>query len=183
MASPWLAPEDPLRQNLLGRLQAADDGGARHALHLSAPTNSARDLLSRIVYGARVSITVAFLSVVLSGVVGTVLGMLAAHYRGWTETVIMRLVDIVLSIPAILLAIITVAVLGPGLLNVVLVLALTRWPRYARVAYGQTLAIGSQPYLRYARYIGASPLAPVGPPPCCPTSSVRWSSWPHWSSG
>lgn len=161
VASPWLAPEDPLRQNLLGRLQPPMTE-VRGTLYILGTDELGRDLLSRIVYGARVSITVAFLSVALSGVVGTVLGMLAAHYRGWTETVIMRLVDIVLSIPAILLAIITVAVLGPGLLNVVLVLALTRWPRYARVAYGQTLAIGSQPYLRYARYIGASPLRQLG---------------------
>ena len=74
-----------------------------------------RDLLSRLIYGARVSLLVALLSVLLSGVVGTLLGMLAGYLRGSVEIVIMRLVDVFLSIPAILLAIITVAVLGPGL--------------------------------------------------------------------
>ncbi|MEN0097667.1 MAG: ABC transporter permease, partial [Brucella pseudogrignonensis] len=82
-------------------------------------------------------------------------GMLAAFYRGWTETIIMRLVDMVLSVPAILLAIITVAILGPSLANVVIVLALTRWPRYARVAYGQTLSIANMPYVRLSRFMGA----------------------------
>jgi peptide/nickel transport system permease protein len=82
--------------------------------------------------------------------------MVAGYVRGWTETILMRLVDVFLSIPAILLAIITVAVLGPGLVNVILVLALTRWPRYARVAYGQTLVIADRPYVRLSRAMGAS---------------------------
>jgi peptide/nickel transport system permease protein len=81
--------------------------------------------------------------------------MIAAFYRGWVETIIMRLVDIVLSVPAILLAIITVAVLGPSLSNVVIVLAFTRWPRYARVAYGQTLSVANMPYVRLSRFMGA----------------------------
>ena len=115
-----------------------------------------RDLLSRVVHGARVSLIVAALSVVASGIVGTLLGMIAAWYRGIVGAVIMRLVDIVLSVPAILLAIITVAVMGPGLVNVVVVLAFTRWPRYARVAYGQTLGLASMPYVRLSRFMGGS---------------------------
>ena len=109
-----------------------------------------------MIYGARVSISVAFMSVILSGVVGVTVGMAAGYLRGWAETILMRLVDIFLSIPAILLAIITVAVLGPGFINVILVLALTRWPRYARVAYGQTLAIAGRPYVTLAHAMGAS---------------------------
>ncbi|WP_432761321.1 ABC transporter permease [Rhizobium mayense] len=152
--APLIAPHDPNTQNLLGRLKPPGTV-VRNTLYLFGSDELGRDTLSRLIYGARVSLFVAVASVLLSGVSGCVIGMLAAFYRGWTETFIMRLVDIVLSVPAILLAIITVAVLGPGLLNVVLVLALTRWPRYARVAYGQTLTVANMPYLRLSRFMGA----------------------------
>ena len=153
--APWIAPNDPNSQNLLGRLKPPGTE-ARGILYLLGSDELGRDLLSRIIHGARVSLSVARLSVMLSGIVGTTLGMAAGYLRGWTETVIMRLADIFLSIPAILLAIITVAVLGPGFVNVILVLALTRWPRYARVAYGQTLSVAGMPYVRLARAMGAS---------------------------
>ena len=152
--APLIAPHDPNTQNLLGRLKPPGTT-VRNTLYFFGSDELGRDTLSRLIYGARVSLFVAVASVLLSGISGCVIGMLAAFYRGWTETFIMRLVDIVLSVPAILLAIITVAVLGPGLLNVVLVLALTRWPRYARVAYGQTLTVANMPYLRLSRFMGA----------------------------
>ena len=153
--APWLAPLDPDRQNLLARLKTPGFD-ARGAVYYLGSDELGRDVLSRLIYGARVSISVAVLSVVLSGIVGVAVGMAAGYLRGWVEIILMRLVDIFLSIPAILLAIITVAVLGPGFINVVLVLALTRWPRYARVAYGQTLAIAGRPYVTLARSMGAS---------------------------
>lgn len=154
--APWIAPFDPDRQNLLARLKAPGFE-ARGATFWLGSDELGRDILSRVIYGARISISVAVLSVLLSGVVGVVIGMMAGYLRGWVETILMRLVDIFLSIPAILLAIITVAVLGPGFINVILVLALTRWPRYARVAYGQTLSIADQPFVTLARSMGASP--------------------------
>ncbi|MEP2640946.1 MULTISPECIES: ABC transporter permease [Roseobacteraceae] len=154
--APWIAPLDPDRQNLLARLKAPGFE-ARGAVYWLGSDELGRDILSRVIYGARVSISVAVLSVLLSGVVGVTLGMAAGYLRGWPETILMRLVDIFLSIPAILLAIITVAVLGPGFINVILVLALTRWPRYARVAYGQTLALADRPFVTLARAMGASP--------------------------
>ena len=153
--APWLAPLDPDRQNLLARLKGPRFE-ARGAVYWLGSDELGRDVLSRVIYGARVSISVAFMSVILSGVVGVTVGMAAGYLRGWAETILMRLVDIFLSIPAILLAIITVAVLGPGFINVILVLALTRWPRYARVAYGQTLAIAGRPYVTLAHAMGAS---------------------------
>ncbi|MFT7190478.1 MAG: peptide/nickel transport system permease protein [Dinoroseobacter sp.] len=153
--APWLAPLDPDRQNLLARLKEPGFE-ARGAVYWLGSDELGRDVLSRVIYGARVSISVAFMSVILSGVVGVTVGMAAGYLRGWAETILMRLVDIFLSIPAILLAIITVAVLGPGFINVILVLALTRWPRYARVAYGQTLAIAGRPYVTLAHAMGAS---------------------------
>jgi len=153
--APWIAPLDPDRQNLLARLKAPGFE-ARGAVYWLGSDELGRDIFSRVIYGARVSISVAFMSVILSGVVGVIVGMAAGYLRGWSETILMRLVDVFLSIPAILLAIITVAVLGPGFINVILVLALTRWPRYARVAYGQTLAVANQPYVTLARAMGAA---------------------------
>jgi len=154
--APLVAPYDPNAQNLLGRLKPPGTV-ARNVHYLLGSDELGRDLLSRLIWGARISLLVAVLSVLISGIVGTVLGMLAGYLRGPVEIVVMRVVDVFLSVPAILLAIITVAVVGPGLLNVILVLALTRWPRYARVAYGQTLAIAGRPYVRLSTFMGAGP--------------------------
>lgn len=152
--APWLAPYDPNQQNLLGRLKPP--GTISRSFHYWLGSDElGRDLLSRVIHGARISLIVAFASVILSGVVGTTLGMIAGYRRGWVEIAVMRVVDVFLSIPAILLAIITVAVLGPGIVNVIMVLALTRWPRYARIAYSQTLSVANMPYVRLAALMGA----------------------------
>lgn len=157
IAAPWIAPLDPARQSLLARLRAPGTtvGGITYWF---GSDELGRDLLSRVIYGARASLTVALLSVVVSGAVGTALGVLAGYFRGWTEIAIMRAVDIMLSIPAILLAIITVAVLGPGFFNLVIVLGFTRWPRYTRVAYAQTLSVSTRPFITASRLAGARPL-------------------------
>lgn len=153
--APWLAPYDPNQQNLLGRLKPP--GTVSRNFHYWLGSDElGRDLLSRVIHGARISLIVAFASVILSGVVGTTLGMIAGYRRGWVEVAVMRVVDVFLSIPAILLAIITVAVLGPGIVNVIMVLALTRWPRYARIAYSQTLSVANMPYVRLSALMGAS---------------------------
>ncbi|KRE06404.1 peptide ABC transporter permease [Bosea sp. Root670] len=154
LLAPWLAPYDPNQQNLLGRLKPP--GTVSRSFHYWLGSDElGRDLLSRVIHGARISLIVAFASVVLSGVVGTTLGMIAGYRRGWVEIAVMRVVDVFLSIPAILLAIITVAVLGPGIVNVIMVLALTRWPRYARIAYSQTLSVANMPYVRLSALMGA----------------------------
>lgn len=155
LLAPLIAPQKPEAQNLLGR-QRPPGTELRDITYLLGSDELGRDLLSRLIYGARVSLTVAALSVLVSGTIGTALGMIAAWLGGWIGTIIMRLVDIVLSVPAILLAIITVAILGPGFINVIAVLAFTRWPRYARVAYGQTLGLMNLPYVRLSRFMGAS---------------------------
>jgi ABC-type dipeptide/oligopeptide/nickel transport system permease subunit len=154
VGAPVLAPVDPARQSLLARLRPPGTQ-AGEITHWLGTDELGRDLLSRVLYGARVSLLVAFLSVCVSGGVGTLLGMLAGFRRGVTEGLIMRAVDMVLSIPPILLAIITVAVLGPGLQNLILVLGFTRWPRYTRVAYGQTLRIAPLPFITASRLGGA----------------------------
>jgi peptide/nickel transport system permease protein len=148
-----LATHDPLRQSLLLRLRPP--GTIAAGGHFLLGTDDlGRDLLSRILYGARASLLVAALSVSVSLVVGTTLGLLAGWFRGWTAVLIMRFVDTMLSIPAILLAVLTVAVLGPGFVKLVMVLGLTRWPRYTRVAYAQTLQVAVLPYIRAAEMAG-----------------------------
>ncbi len=159
--APLIAPYDPNSQNLIGRLKPP--GTTSRAFHyLLGSDELGRDLLSRIIFGARASLLVAFASVLLSGTFGVIAGMVAGYRRGIAELVIMRVVDVFLSIPAILLAIITVAVLGPNLINVIVVLALTRWPRYARVAYGQTLAVANMPYVKLSALMGASVFRVLG---------------------
>ncbi len=154
--APVLSPHDPLRQVLLLRLRPPWSGTASAGLFPLGTDDLGRDLLSRILYGARASLIVAALSVSVSLVGGTALGLAAGWFRGWTAILIMRVVDIVLSIPAILLAVLTVAVLGPGFVKLVLVLGLTRWPRYTRVAYAQTLQVATLPYIRAAEMAGSS---------------------------
>lgn len=149
ICAPLLAPYDPNAQNLVGRLKPPGTV-SRNFYYWLGSDELGRDLLSRIIYGTRVSLLVAVLSVLLSGAFGTALGLIAGYRRGWVETAVMRIADVFLSIPAVLLAIITVAVLGPSLVNVVLVLALTRWPRYARVAHAQTLATAGMAYVENA---------------------------------
>jgi peptide/nickel transport system permease protein len=149
ICAPLLAPYDPNAQNLVGRLKPPGTV-SRSFYYWLGSDELGRDLLSRIIYGTRVSLLVAVLSVLLSGAFGTALGLIAGYRRGWVETAVMRIADVFLSIPAVLLAIITVAVLGPSLVNVVLVLALTRWPRYARVAHAQTLATAGMAYVENA---------------------------------
>lgn len=156
IAAPLLAPLDPSRQTLILRLRPPGFTGTNGLTYWLGTDDLGRDLMSRIFYGARASMAVAVLSVAVSTLFGTLLGMLAAWFRGPVEIVIMRFVDIMLSIPAILLAVLSVAVLGPGFSNLIIVLGLTRWPRYARVAYGQTLQIATLPYIRAAELGGAS---------------------------
>jgi peptide/nickel transport system permease protein len=154
LAAPLLAPLDPARQSLLARLRPPGTTVGQVTYWLGTD-ELGRDLLSRIIFGARASLAVALLSVTVSGTVGIALGVLAGYLRGWTEVLIMRAVDIMLSIPAILLAIITVAVLGPSFVSLVIVLGFTRWSRYTRVAYAQTLSVSGRPYITAARLAGA----------------------------
>ncbi|KXF75193.1 peptide ABC transporter permease [Paramesorhizobium deserti] len=152
--APWIAPADPNKQTLLARLKPPGFE-LRGVTYWLGTDDLGRDLLSRTIHGAGVSLSVAVLSVVVSTLVGVTLGMVAGWFRGKIEIIVMRLVDIMMSIPAILLAVLTVAVLGPGFLNLVLVLGLTRWPRYTRVAYAQTLQISNLPFIKASELAGA----------------------------
>jgi len=154
--APWIVPADPTRQVLLMRLKPPGTIAASGQIYLLGSDELGRDLLSRVLFGAQVSLLVATLSVLVSTLVGVTLGMMAAWFRGWIEVIVMRLVDIMLSVPAVLLAVLTVAVLGPGFFKLILVLGLTRWPRYTRVAFGQTLQVATLPYVKAAELAGAS---------------------------
>jgi peptide/nickel transport system permease protein len=151
IAAPLVAPHDPNHTDLAVRLAAPGHHG-----FLLGTDGLGRDVLSRILYGARVSLGVAVATVLVSGIVGVGLGVIAGWRRGWLGAVIMRIADIALSVPFFLLAILVVAVLGPSLVNVVICLALVRWPRYTRIAYASVLETKERGFVRGAVAVGAT---------------------------
>jgi peptide/nickel transport system permease protein len=114
-----------------------------------------RDVLSRLIFGSRISLGVAAASVTFASIVGTALGLIAAYYQGWLETVIMRFIDILLSFPTIVLAIAIVAMLGPSVRNVIIVIGIVFIPRFTRIVYGATLSTREAEFVQAARVIGA----------------------------
>ncbi len=152
--APLIAPLDPGAIDIRLRLTppAWADGGS--ADHLLGTDNVGRDVLSRIIYGARVSLFVGVATVAIGGVIGSILGLVAGYFRGWVETVIMRLVDIQLAFPSILLAVAIMALVGPSMMNVIFVLSLATWAPFCRVARGQTLQVCNQEYITAAHSLG-----------------------------
>jgi peptide/nickel transport system permease protein len=150
--APFLAPYNPYTVSLGMRLEPPD--GA----HLLGTDELGRDILSRLIFGARVALWVGTVTVVLSGCIGVSGGLVAGYLGGYWDAVIMRLVDVFLAFPVIILAIAIVAVRGPGLTNVLLALALVYWTSYARVARGVVLLLREEEYTWAARTLGASPL-------------------------
>ncbi|HAI87915.1 MAG TPA: peptide ABC transporter permease [Firmicutes bacterium] len=152
-----IAPHDPNFQDLLGRLKPpgwqSPYSGARFLL---GTDHLGRDVLSRIIYGSRVSLLVGIVSVAITAALGTLLGLAAGYYRGLAETVIMRCVDLVMSLPFMLLALAVIGITGPGLQNLILVVAMTRWARYTRVIYGQTLSYAEKEFVEAAQALGSS---------------------------
>jgi peptide/nickel transport system permease protein len=154
LAAPLIAPHDPNQTNLAARLLPpfSTSGGARYLL---GTDDLGRDVLSRVLYGARVSLAVAAVAVIVSGVGGVALGLIAGWRRGWLGIVIMRIADIALSVPFFLIAILVVAVLGPSLVNVVICLAMVRWPRYTRITYATVLETRERGFVRGVVALGA----------------------------
>jgi len=158
LGAPWLAPHDPARLNVRSRFvppvwQA--EGDARYVL---GTDQLGRDVLSRLIYGSRVSIVVGAAGVVLSIAVGVLLGLLAGYFGGWLDGLISRITDTFMSIPFIILALAAVGVLGPGLINLIIVLGLTGWVVFARVVRGEVLSVKAMEYVTAARTIGQTPL-------------------------
>jgi peptide/nickel transport system permease protein len=148
IAAPLLAPHDPLAQSVRDRLAppsfdyplGRDDKG--------------RDILSRVIYGTRIALMVGLFSVLLGGVLGTAIGVVAGYFGGKIDSALMRLTDVLLAFPDLITGLLVLAVLGPGLEKMILAIGLTIAPRFARIAYGPTLAIKGKEFVEAARSIG-----------------------------
>jgi peptide/nickel transport system permease protein len=149
--APQLAPHHPLRQNL------AEDLIAHSADHPLGTDKLGRDILSRVLYGGRISLLVGVSTVTLSLTIGLIIGSLAGFFGGWIDQLLMRLVDILLAFPGILLAIAFTAVLGPGLDHVVIALCLIGWTGYARLVRGEILTLREREFIHAARALGCEP--------------------------
>ncbi|MEU4667908.1 ABC transporter permease [Amycolatopsis sp. NPDC023774] len=157
--APLVAPYDPGAQDLLVRLHppAWESGG--DASHLLGTDQLGRDILSRLCYGARISLLVGACAALLAGIVGAVIGLVAGFLGGWFDRILMRLADIQLAFPPILLALAIVGFLGSGLWYVVLVLGFTGWVSYARVIRSEVLTLRTREFVTEARAIGVTDLA------------------------
>ena len=153
--APWLAPVDPERVDLASRLRPPGWRAADGVVRAFGTDHLGRDILSRVIHGARVSLMVGVLSVVGAGAIGVTLGVVAGYYGGRVDETIMRVLDVQQSVPFLALAITMVAVLGPGLENMIIVLWVAGWTLYARVVRGETLAIRETDYVVAARALGA----------------------------
>ena len=154
--APLVAPHDPLKGALSKRLKPpawAQGGSIEYPL---GTDKMGRDILSRMIYGARISLLVSFMAVFVGGSIGTTLGLLSGYFGGKLDTLIMRLVDITLSLPTILLALVLVSAIGPSFGTVITVIALIIWARYARQARAETLTVKEQDFVARARVAGAS---------------------------
>ncbi|WP_084628590.1 ABC transporter permease [Amycolatopsis nigrescens] len=156
--APLIAPHDPQVQNLLVRLRppAWQSGGS--AEHLLGTDQLGRDLLSRMIYGARVSLLVGASAALLAGVIGAAVGLVSGFLGGWVDRALMRLADIQLAFPSILLALAVVGFLGSGLWYVIIVLGFTGWVSYARVVRSEVLSLRSREFVTEARAIGVGDL-------------------------
>ena len=154
--APYLAPHNPIRGSLRARLKPpvwVQGGTITHPL---GTDKVGRDILSRIIYGARISLAVSLVAILVSGVIGTALGLMAGYFGGRLDALIMRLVDISLGLPVILLALVFVAAIGASFITVVVVTTVLLWARYARQVRGETLSIRERDFIARARVAGAS---------------------------
>lgn len=152
-----IAPKDPNRQNIIQRLQPPMVADRNGEVEFPLGTDGlGRDVLSRLILGARISLLVGLTAVMIGGTLGTTLGMIAGYFGGRVDDVIMRLADIQLAFPFILLAIMFLVVLGQGVLNLILILGIGQWVTYARIARGQTISQREKEFVEAARALGAS---------------------------
>ena len=152
-----IVPHDPNRNNIIERvappLTTDKDGNIKYLIGSDA---LGRDAFSRLIYGAQVSLTVGFAAVFIGGLIGISLGVYAGFYGRWIDDIVMRLADIQLAFPFILLAILFLVVLGEGLVNLILVLGIGQWVTYARIARAQTIAQKQKEYIEAAKALGVS---------------------------
>jgi peptide/nickel transport system permease protein len=155
-SAPAVAPLEPAEQNVIDRLAPPVfmEGGTRE--HWLGTDHLGRDVLSRLIYGARVAVIVGITTVIVSGIVGLGVGLAAGYFGGWTDTLFMRLLDVQLSMPFMLLALTIIGILGPSLRNIVIVLALTGWVVYARVVRAEILSLRTREFVAACRSLGGS---------------------------
>jgi len=168
--APLIATQDPYLQNLQAVLQPPS--GA----HFFGSDEVGRDVFSRIVYGSRITLTIIALVAVIVGPIGLAVGTLAGYFGGWFDTVLMRITDIFLSFPSLILSLAFVAALGAGLENAIVAIALTSWPPIARLARAETLTLRGADYVSAAKLQGASPARIIWKqivPMCMPSVLVR----------
>jgi peptide/nickel transport system permease protein len=151
--APWLAPHDPFAQDLGNRLQPLGTPG-----HLLGTDSLGRDILSRLIHGSRITLYIVALVALIAPIAGLLVGTVSGYAGGWVDAVLMRITDIFLAFPRLVLALAFVAALGAGIENAVLAISLTAWPPYARIARAETLTIRSQDYIAAIRLQGAGPL-------------------------
>jgi peptide/nickel transport system permease protein len=151
-----LAPHNPEIGSLTARFRPPvwQTGGS--ADHLLGTDQLGRDVLSRLIFGARVSMVVGFTAVIFAGVVGTVLGIIAGYIGGWADQIIMRITDAWLALPALTFAIFLAAIVGPSMWNIVIILGAVYWTRYARVVRGEVLSLKERDFVRLAIVAGCS---------------------------
>jgi peptide/nickel transport system permease protein len=152
--APWLAPHSPVEGSLGDRLAppfGMEGGKAGHPL---GTDRHGRDTLSRLLHGARISLAVSIVGITLTGAAGSFIGLLAGFFGSWTDTLLMRLVDISLSLPGILIAVLLSVVFEPSFSNVIIVVVFLLWPSYARLVRGETLAVKQQEFVALARVAG-----------------------------
>ena len=152
--APYLAPKDPLEQDLFaGRLPPFWMQGS-DAAFLLGTDSLGRDVLSRIIFGTRIALTVAVISASLTCLVGAALGLLAGFYRGWIDVVVSRFIDIWMAFPPVLFSILLIAVIGPGLFSIIAAIVVIDWTRFARVIRAEAMTQGAMDYVASARVAG-----------------------------
>ena len=166
--APIAAPHQPNEQQIqlrhlppfsTGIADVKDPGAARvqeERFYLLGTDHLGRDMVSRLVYGGRISIAVGFLGVIVSSCIGVFLGLIAGYYRGWLDDIIMRAVDVFMTVPLLFLALAVIFILGPSFRNIIIVFAVARWMLYCRITRGVVMSLREQTFTDAARAIGAS---------------------------
>ena len=149
--APYLAPYDPIQISMEGRKPPSID-------HIFGTDRLGRDIFSRVMYGTKFSLTIGIISVSIGLTIGTIMGVISAYYGGIIDTIIMRFIDALLAFPGILLALVVIAVLGPGLINVMLAVGISSVPEYARLARGKVLSVMQLEYIEAIHSLGGSNL-------------------------
>lgn len=150
LAAPWFAPHDPLEQDLVNTLAGPSN------THWLGVDHLGRDILSRLIYGARPTLLTAAIATAIAGTLGITLGMVAGYFGGWADSVVMRFMDFLLAMPAVLLALVVIVTLNPGSTSAMVAVAVVGIPQFARLARSQALSLRTREYVLASKAVGAS---------------------------